>query len=106
MHNVVDLFHQESSVPIAQRFLMIEGRFATSWIKTRIHRRMPAVSAQYDSKLTPDWHQAVTAYNSLQVPETSVYCAVAFAYAQLPVGKAFAMLLPAHQPTAAIYAPS
>jgi hypothetical protein len=106
MQNLVDPFHQESSVPIARQFLMIEGRFDTAWIKTRIHRRMPAALAQYDAQITPDWRQAITAYQALQVRETSVYCAVSFAYAQLPVGKTFAMLLPAHQPAAAVYAPA
>jgi hypothetical protein len=106
MQSLFDPLHQETAVPIAQRFLMLEGTFDASWIKERIHQRMPAAIAQYHARLTADWHEAITAYQHTSVRDTSVYCAVAFAYAQLPVGKTFEVLFPAYQPAAAVQSPA
>jgi hypothetical protein len=102
MNSSFDALHQESSVPLAERFLMLEGQFARSYIDKQIHQRMSAARAEYFERLPPDWHEAMAAYQSLQLPRTSRYVAVSFAYAQLPVGKTFDMLFPARRPEEAI----
>ncbi len=106
MHSFFDPLHQESSVPIAQRFLMLEGKLASSLIEARIHQRMPAAFAEYHDRLTPEWQHAIAAYPSLPLPETCIYFAVSFAYAQLPIGKTFQVLFPARRPEGAVQAPA
>lgn len=57
---------------------------------------------KYRTRITPDWQLAIDAYQVLQVPITSAYFAVSFAYADIPVGKQFDSALPAGQPSRAI----
>lgn len=106
MDTVFDPLHQEAYVPIAERFLMLAGKLNPRFVETRIKRRMPAAIAQHADQLTPDWHQAIAAYQQLRETETSIYFAVSFAYAQLPVGKTFDVLFPAHRPDLAVQAPA
>lgn len=105
MATVFDPLHQEAYVPVAERFLMLEGKLNPAVVEERIKRQMPAAIAKYADRLTPDWHQAIAAYQQLRESETSIYFAVSFAYAQLPVGKTFAVLFPARRPDLAVHAP-
>ena len=98
MYSLFDSIHQEVSVPIAERFLILEPLV----VEARIRQPMPAALARYHDQLTADWGQAIEAYQRSRVPDSSLYVAVSFAYAQLPVGKRFDRLLPAHQPHAAL----
>ncbi len=95
-------------IPIEERYLMLEGKFDRQWIETAIHQSITKGWPVKDAPRTRmlEYLQAVQAYQTMRVPDTSVYCAVSFAYDQIPVGKTFDMVFPIHQPKNAIKSPS
>jgi len=102
---VYQFYKPESSTPIAQRRLVLEGKIRKSKI-TLLHQRMPDWLAQNNARLDTDFHQAVTAYQQLQLCETMVYFAVSYAYADIPVGKTYDVIFPFNQPESAVRTPS